>query len=194
MDGDGVLTLNVGTTYNGGFKKHKYDGKGVLKLAGGEKYTGTFRNGLYDGQGSVQNSRSLEHESIPWSALLACPMHFAGLLSKLEVTYSMSRSFLKMADGSMYDGGFKNGDVHGRGRWFSPGNWLYDGMFEQGIPFEGEMTNFDGKVYFVTYDVSSKHNGKHAIPLHKPQWSSALSQTQHSFRFPTSTPQMLSQS
>ncbi|MEM9259171.1 MAG: caspase family protein [Bacteroidota bacterium] len=61
LDGKGIMRMPDGTTYDGDFRKGKFNGFGVLKYRNGAIYVGNWRNSLQEGKGRMTEADGLSY-------------------------------------------------------------------------------------------------------------------------------------
>lgn len=127
--GEGTLTYNDGSTFNGHFSYGKKDGFGVLNDKEGV-YSGLWKNGKRDGYGTQQYKSGALYIG-NWKE------------DKLD-----GKGFLIYPDQSTYEGGFKNGKKCGYGEFRFKNGESYMGEFKDGLKHGyGIFTYLDGSTY-----------------------------------------------
>jgi hypothetical protein len=138
FNGKGVLTCTDGMVYNGEWKNAKKNGFGSLTYATGQNYTGYWRNGEFHGQGVL----TLNADSIlvgEWrdGILLSCmgitPLDSNPNSWKYSKSGFTGKGRMKMQNGDLYEGDWKNGWMTGNGIYINVYGEKYEGQFKQGI-------------------------------------------------------------
>ena len=114
-EGKGVFTFSNGNEYIGNFKNNKSNGVGRMKYNNGDEYLGNWVDGKKDGLGIYT-----------WKDGYIYMGDFKD--SKMDGIGSCFNSKGEL----VYDGEWKKGQIHGKGRYIWNKNKWYEGEFQQG--------------------------------------------------------------
>lgn len=136
--GTGTWVSPTGWTYTGQYAFGYRDGRGVEVFQDGSRYEGEFKTGERQGQGKFTeaNGGLQEGEWLAGKLSGKCKIHEAAG-DRYEGTCLLGKPsgqgrFERVADESVYEGEFKNGQYHGQGRLKAPG-YAYEGSFALGM-------------------------------------------------------------
>lgn len=170
--GYGVLKLNDGTYFEGGFKNDKYHGFGTLTLKT-EKYTGQFKDGKYDGIGELNDSIAKIYTIVGHyiksykGEFKNGYFHGNGILEGLGYGTRFWKNYTKLIcigtfvksyfhgkgciyaqHGITYKGDVSENTLHGFGELFYPNGDSYIGNFDGGeFSGNGVLSFIDGRKY-----------------------------------------------
>lgn len=114
-DGKGIFTFSNGNEYIGSFKNNKSTGIGRMKYNNGDEYLGNWLDGKKDGLGIYT-----------WNDGYIYIGNFKD--SKMDGIGSCFNSKGEL----VYDGEWKKGQIHGKGRYMWSKHKWYEGEFQQG--------------------------------------------------------------
>ena len=119
------------SSYEGTFVNNRFEGTGVRKYSDRTIYIGQWQNGMRTGNGGF------------W---FVDGSYFWGIWRFDK----MVRGMLRLQNGDIYDGEFKDGVFEGYGKyhWKSDGSF-FEGLFKEGKCFSGTKVFPDGKINIV---------------------------------------------
>ena len=126
--GEGMMPYSNGESYNGTFKKDKYNGFGVYHYHDGSVYEGNFENNVKSGQGTYTWPNG--------------DVYIGNFENDAENGFGIYRHKI----GGFYKGHFKNELKHGKGILEDANGNLYDGVFEDDKIMHGTYTDVNGIV------------------------------------------------
>ena len=136
--------------HDGVFDNGVPHGHGVKYHPGGKKvYEGNFVKGLEGGKGK------LFYENVDDANVTGVFKNGRIIFGRLVVEGSLA-----------YEGGYKDGVFHGRGKRFSNGNMVYSGEFKNGVRNgKGKEYVLDSGKNVVVYDGEFKNNKRHGFGI-----------------------------
>lgn len=145
-NGRGVMDFGY-AVYTGSFKNGLPDGQGIMDYGDGEKYEGAFKNGKEDGQGTAYSkgvAKTVYYKNGTIVQRPSGPVVIGGskYISEngeecLSGNCVNGYSVMKFPSGNKYEGEFKDGRFHGKGKMtFASGNYI-DATFKEHIPQDG---------------------------------------------------------
>lgn len=156
--GKGVYILEDGARYVGEFVKGRINGRGVCYYPNGSRYEGRWVRGLREGEGVLIHSDGRQDEGV-WESdqMVSLKSSSAGFNARGK-SYD-GRTGCVAGDcrdgtgtyihpsGAVYNGEFKNGEIHGKGVCHYPDGSKYQGDWSRRYPEgEGTKTYADGRV------------------------------------------------
>jgi len=167
QNGQGTYDFGY-ATYTGQFKNGKPEGQGTMDYGAGESYTGAFVAGQEHGSGTytkkghtsaVYYVRGQRQSSAP-------PVAVGGNI-RLDGCQSgdclNGHGVQVAADGTRYEGTFRDGRPHGAGAVRFPSGQSFRGTFANGRPAEGTFSFLDGIRYVGTFDAEGRELNGHYI-------------------------------
>ncbi len=170
FSGKGIMRYADGDRYEGDWRQSKPNGMGIYSFANGEMYRGSFKDGAFEGFGTYHYTDGAVYEG-EWSKGLR---HGEGKLTKadgasyagiwrcdeleggdgsdeqgdaLVQCFSEKRRY-SYADGSVYEGEFRQGVPDGEGTCYYANGDKYVGGWKDHAPHgEGVMYFANGKVH-----------------------------------------------
>lgn len=150
--GEGTLTKKNGDIYNGNFDQGVFNGKGIYKFSNGNLYEGEFKDGKMKGYGKIVYSSEGDLQKIDYEG-------------QFENNLPHGKGVLRLENGSIYRGEFKEGKMCGKGKMDikrikgeDEGNQIYEGEFFDDL-FEGYGIYYENKriVYKGYWRYGKKH-------------------------------------
>jgi hypothetical protein len=125
-NGRGVHTFESGSTYDGEWKDGQYNGKGIHTGAAGNKYDGEWKDDQKHGKGlSTEGELGNNAHCDVWNG----GEKVSSVKQCLGDCKNGEGVFITCADGSKYDGKFKDSKKHGRGMHSFVNGKKYDGQW-----------------------------------------------------------------
>ena len=155
QDGIGILLMENSERYAGQFSQGKANGVGSWYYQDGSQYTGQWKNGLREGEG-VWRSAMGEEQRGTWMRdrlLQSKPIAANEMATRGQTTTSEERrgcvsgncqngeGTYILADGSIYVGEFKMGEIHGVGVCYYRDGSRYQGEWSHRLP-HGKGTRY----------------------------------------------------
>ncbi len=134
IHGKGICHYTDGSYYDGEWAHRYPDGKGKMVLSDGQEVSGTWKQGvLVDEEGKVVEDEFSERvaEDMGMNLQTGC----------VKGDCKNGEGLIAYANGSRYDGKFKNGKAHGQGTFYYSNGDRYVGNFMNGLP-HGEGTKY----------------------------------------------------
>lgn len=140
FDGTGILIQADGSVYEGQFRQGKMEGNGTMKHPNGSIITGLFSNDNFV-QGNakiVYNDGSIYEGEIIKNGL----KHGKGKYTSQTISYegdfrndlpSGKGISIRFVDSIRYEGEFKDGQIHGKGKYIYPNGDIWEGENVNGL-------------------------------------------------------------
>lgn len=138
IHGQGVCTYNDGSSYEGQWVHRFPEGYGIKTWPDGSQFTGQWQRGHPISQDGIYQQANQPISSLDGGYVIQSGC-IKGDCKNGQGSYAY-------ADGSRYEGQFRNEQPHGQGIFYYPNGDRYNGQFMHGLPHgKGQMLYANGK-------------------------------------------------
>ena len=140
MRGPGKRTFKDGSVYEGTFDGPQFipHGQGKLIMSDGHVYVGQFSDGGINGQGVMTD---------PKGNVTECTFNMVQDEHGMEFALANGMGTSRYANGTVYEGRFRNGMFNGHGTLTMTDGSVFEGEFQNGLADgPGSLTHADGTV------------------------------------------------
>ncbi len=159
--GKGTYTFADGRRYEGYFVNGQFEGFGILYYPDGSQYEGMWRNGKKNGEGTWLSASGeqwhgqwIDGQRLDATFSEKNPPNTAPLRDCNTIHCADGLGTYTFADGSVYQGQFRDGYPAGQGEvWYANGNH-YKGQWYRELPHgQGTLTFADGRTLTAKWDM-----------------------------------------